>query len=143
MWNAVLAGTTAAVIAASSLVLAQRMPDRDGGQPSAVVAGPSLVVAQQMAGRDGDPRWHPSAEDRSAFTDARIAALKAGTQAYTRAGEKLACLRGRDPRHDQGPCRPHGRARKRATPSRSSRASTPARRSPRHGSGGSEETRRR
>ena len=77
MWNAVLAGTTAAVIAASSLVLAQRMPDRDGGQPSAVVAGPSLVVAQQMAGRDGDPRWHPSAEDRSAFTDARIAALKA------------------------------------------------------------------
>jgi zinc resistance-associated protein len=55
MWKSVLAGTAAAVI-----------------------AGSSLVVAQQMPGRDGDPRWHPSAEDRSAFTDARIAALKAG-----------------------------------------------------------------
>jgi zinc resistance-associated protein len=55
MWKAVLAGTTAAVIAGSSLVLAQQMPGRDGG-----------------------PRWHPSPADRSAFTDARIAALKAG-----------------------------------------------------------------
>ena len=74
MWKAVLAGTTAAVIAGSSLVLAQQMPDRDGGQ----IAGPTLVVDQQEADRDGHPRWRPSAEDRSAFTDARIAALKAG-----------------------------------------------------------------
>jgi zinc resistance-associated protein len=57
MWKAVLAGTTAAVIAGSSLVLAQQMPDRDGG-----------------------PRWRPSAEDVSAFTDARIAAIKAGVK---------------------------------------------------------------
>jgi zinc resistance-associated protein len=78
MWNAVIAGTTAAVIAGSSLVLAQQIPDRDGDQPAAVIAGSRLVVAQQVADRDGDQRWHPSAEDRSAFTDARIAALKAG-----------------------------------------------------------------
>ncbi len=78
MWNAVLAGTTAAVIAGSSLVLAQQMPERDGGQPAAVITGPTLVVDEQGADRDGDSRWRPSAEDRSAFTDARIAALKAG-----------------------------------------------------------------
>jgi hypothetical protein len=78
MWNAVLAGTTAAVIAGSSLVLAQQMPDHDGGQPAAMIAGPTLVVDEQGGDRDGDSRWQPSAEDRSAFTDARIAALKAG-----------------------------------------------------------------
>lgn len=31
-------------------------------------------------GRDGRPRWHPSAEDRSAFADARLAAFKAGLE---------------------------------------------------------------
>ena len=55
MWKAVLAGMTAVQIASSSLVLAQQMPECDSGQ-----------------------RWRPSPEDMSAFTDARIAALKAG-----------------------------------------------------------------
>ena len=55
MWKAVLAGMTAAQIAGSSLVLAHQMPECDSGQ-----------------------RWRPSPEDMSAFTDARIAALKAG-----------------------------------------------------------------
>jgi zinc resistance-associated protein len=57
MWKAVLAGTAAAVISGSSLVLAHQMSDREGG-----------------------PRWQPSAEDRKAFTDARVAALKAGLE---------------------------------------------------------------
>ena len=57
MWKAVLAGTTAVVISGSSLVFAHQMSDREGG-----------------------PRWQPSAEDRKAFTDARIAALKAGLE---------------------------------------------------------------
>ena len=55
MWKAVLAGMTAAQIAGSSLVLAHQMPECDSGQ-----------------------RWRPSPEDMSAFTDARIAALKVG-----------------------------------------------------------------
>ena len=56
MWKAVLAGTTALAIAGSSLVYAQQGSDdfRRG------------------------PRWRPSAEDISAFGDARIAALHAG-----------------------------------------------------------------
>jgi hypothetical protein len=54
MWKSVLAGTAALAITGSSLVYAQQ---RDHG-PGA--------------------RWHPSQEDRAAFTDARIAALKAG-----------------------------------------------------------------
>jgi zinc resistance-associated protein len=53
------------------------------------LAGSSLVYAQQRFGgpggyHDGGPRfeqWHrPSAEDMAAFTDARIAALKAGLE---------------------------------------------------------------
>jgi zinc resistance-associated protein len=57
MWKAVLAGTAAAVI-----------------------GGSSLVFAHQMSGREGGPRWQPSAEDMKAFTDARVAALKAGLE---------------------------------------------------------------
>ena len=57
MWRAMLAGTVAAVISSSSLVFAHQMSDREGG-----------------------PRWQPSAEDRKAFTDARVAALKAGLE---------------------------------------------------------------
>jgi zinc resistance-associated protein len=57
MWKAVLAGTVAALVSGSGLVLAHEMSDRDGG-----------------------PRWRPSAEDVKAFTDARIAALKAGLE---------------------------------------------------------------
>ena len=57
MWKAVLAGTAAVVISSSSLVFAHQTSDRDGG-----------------------PRWQPSAGDIKAFTDARIAALKAGLE---------------------------------------------------------------
>lgn len=55
MWKAVLAGTTALAI-----------------------TGGSLVYAQQPSGDPGPQRWRPSAQDISAFADARIAALKAG-----------------------------------------------------------------
>jgi hypothetical protein len=52
------------------------------------IAGSSLVYAQQRfdgpGSRDGGPRFEqrhrPSAEDMAAFTDARIAALKAGLE---------------------------------------------------------------
>ena len=57
MWKAVLAGTAAAVISSSSLVFADQMCDRDGAS-----------------------RWQPSAADIKAFTDARVAALKAGLE---------------------------------------------------------------
>jgi methylphosphotriester-DNA--protein-cysteine methyltransferase len=54
MWKPILAGTAALAI-----------------------AGTSFVYAQQRS--DGGPaNWRPSQEDRAAFTDARIAALKAG-----------------------------------------------------------------
>jgi len=55
MWKTIIAGTTALTIAGAGLALAQTTP------------------------RDA-PRWRPSAADRAAFTDARIAALKAGLQ---------------------------------------------------------------
>ena len=56
MWKAVLAGTTALAIAGTSLVYAQKGSDD----------------FQRVQ------RWRPSAEDISAFGDARIAALHAG-----------------------------------------------------------------
>ena len=55
MWKAVLAGSTALMI-----------------------AGSSFVYAQQPGPRGDDQRWRPGAEDFAAFTDARVAALKAG-----------------------------------------------------------------
>jgi zinc resistance-associated protein len=54
MWKSILAGTAALAIAGTSFVYAQQRSD------------------------DSPARWRPSQEDRSAFTDARIAALKAG-----------------------------------------------------------------
>ncbi len=56
MWKTVLAGSTALAIAGATLAYAQQGP----------------------VGRDFAPRWRPSAEDISAFGDARIAALHAG-----------------------------------------------------------------
>jgi len=56
MWKTVLAGTTALAIAGTSLVYAQQDP---GGLRRA-------------------SNWRPSAEDISAFGDARIAAIHAG-----------------------------------------------------------------
>jgi zinc resistance-associated protein len=57
MWKAVLALTVAALVSGSGLVLAREMSDREVGR-----------------------RWQPSTEDINAFTDARIAALKAGLE---------------------------------------------------------------
>jgi hypothetical protein len=48
------------------------------GTVAAVVSGSGLVLAHEMSDREGGPRWHPSAEDMRAFTKAGIAALKAG-----------------------------------------------------------------
>jgi hypothetical protein len=56
MWKTILAATAALAIAGGSLVYAQQPP----------------------AEPDGGPHWRPSAEDVSAFGDARIAGLKAG-----------------------------------------------------------------
>ncbi len=56
MWKTVLAGSTALAIAGATLAYAQQGP----------------------GGRDFAPRWHPSAQDISAFGDARIAAIHAG-----------------------------------------------------------------
>ena len=56
MWKAVLALTVAALVSGSGLALAREMSDREDGG-----------------------RWQPSTEDIKAFTDARIAALKAGS----------------------------------------------------------------
>src|SRR5581483_7562429 len=56
MWKAALAGTAAVVLVGSSLVYAQ----------------------QRQRAPEGGPRWQISQEDRAAFADARIAALKAG-----------------------------------------------------------------
>lgn len=59
MLKTILAGTTALMIGASCLAYAQ--------QPAAGPAG-------------GQEHWRPSQADLTAFTDARIAALKAGLQ---------------------------------------------------------------
>jgi hypothetical protein len=67
MWKSVLAGTTALAIAGGSLVYAQQGPG---------------------ASRADGPRWRPTAEDISALSDARIAALKAGLK-LTADQEKL------------------------------------------------------
>jgi hypothetical protein len=56
MWKTVLAGTTALAIAGTTLAYAQQGPRRG----------------------DHAMRWHPSAQDMSAFADARIAAVHAG-----------------------------------------------------------------
>jgi hypothetical protein len=57
MWKTVLAGTTALAI-----------------------AGSSLAYAQGPGGHSGAPHWRPSAQDITAFADARIAALHVGLQ---------------------------------------------------------------
>lgn len=56
MWKTVLAGTTALAIAGATLAYAQSNPDPFNRAP----------------------RWRPSAEDVTALSDARIAALHAG-----------------------------------------------------------------
>jgi zinc resistance-associated protein len=101
MWKALIAGTAAGVIAGSSLLFAQQQPpapaaatptgeqhDQDTGwQPSAEddqdtgSADDEQDNSWQPSAEDNQensPPWRPSAEDVSAFMDARIAALKAG-----------------------------------------------------------------
>ena len=60
MWKSVLAATAAVAIAGSSLVYAQQRN------------------SDPTAGPDAPRHWRPSSEDIGAFTDARVAALKAG-----------------------------------------------------------------
>lgn len=62
MWKAMLAGAAMIAIAGSSLVLAQQEQRAPGAE------------APQQTERQ---RWRPTAEDASAFADARIAGLKA------------------------------------------------------------------
>ncbi len=54
-----------------------------GGLTALLLAGPSLAYAQEKAtgqGASDQERWRLSPEDWKAFTDARIAGLKAGLQ---------------------------------------------------------------
>jgi len=64
MMKQALAVTFALSLTGASLALAQQGP----GQQGPAQQGPEL----------GDMRWRPNAEDAAAFTDARIAGLKAG-----------------------------------------------------------------
>jgi len=64
MLKVMLAGATALALAGSTLVYAQQRP-----------AGPDASAQEQ---RGQHPRWQMSAEDAQAFSDARIAGLKAG-----------------------------------------------------------------
>jgi hypothetical protein len=87
MWKALVAGTAASVIAGSSLLFAQQPPapataippeaqhDQDDDWSSAEYHQDNDWQSSREYDQDG---WQPSAEDISAFTDARIAALKAG-----------------------------------------------------------------
>jgi hypothetical protein len=63
MWKAVLAGATAVAITGTSVVYAQQQ-----------VRGQN----EQMRGSETGRQWQPAQEDRAAFADARLAALKAG-----------------------------------------------------------------
>src|SRR5580704_805204 len=84
MWKTVLAATAAVAIAGTTLVYGQ-------------------LRFNDAAGPDGPRHWRPSPEDMSAFTDARVAALKAGLKltseqeknwpAFEQAYRELAKLR--------------------------------------------------
>ncbi len=65
MLKPLLAGAAAIVIAGSSVVYAQQKPSGAGTEP-------------EVSARQYGPRGRLSAEDVQAFTDARIAGLKAG-----------------------------------------------------------------
>ena len=60
MWKTVLAGAAAIMVVGSTLAFAQQRADTDG--------------------REHEHHWRPSQADLNAFTDARIAALKAGLE---------------------------------------------------------------
>jgi hypothetical protein len=69
MWKKAAVGAAALVIAGSMMVYAQQRGGFDGGRG---------YDAPRGAGQARD--WRPSAQDLSAFADARIAALHAGLQ---------------------------------------------------------------
>ena len=49
------------------------------GTTALAIVGSSVIYAQERSGRsDGTERWRPSMEDRRAFGEARLAAIKAG-----------------------------------------------------------------
>jgi zinc resistance-associated protein len=139
MWKALIAGTAAGVIAGSSLLFAQQPPapaEDNGWQPSAEddqEAGwqPSEEDQQdrgwQPSGEDNQensPHWQPSAEDMSAFMDARIAALKAGLRltpdqeknwpAFESAVRDMAKVRGAMRQSEQPPADPVEQLERRA-----------------------------
>jgi zinc resistance-associated protein len=64
MWKTLLAGTTALMIAGSSVCFAQQPAPQQPQRP--------------QVGSEGRPHWRPSEQDVNALTDARIAAIKAG-----------------------------------------------------------------
>jgi len=114
MWKPVVVATAAFAIAGSSLVYAQQ---RFGG-PSGHDGGPPF-----------EHRHHLSPEDRAAFVDARIAALKAGLEMtpdqaknwppFEQALRDMAQLRAqfraeRDARQDKPPAPPFDRLASRA-----------------------------
>ena len=68
MWKTAAAGAAALVIAGSMIVYAQQGPG----------FGPRGFDRPRDLPPMGD--WHPTAQDLSAFADARIAALHAGLQ---------------------------------------------------------------
>jgi zinc resistance-associated protein len=70
MWKKALMGATALVIAGSAFVYAQQRPG--------MMPGGSEMHGMMRGGPGGFGGWHASAEDMSAFVDARIAALRAG-----------------------------------------------------------------
>jgi hypothetical protein len=72
MWKKALVGAAALVIAGSAFVYAQQRPG--------MMPGGSDMMHGMMRGGPGGGfgGWRPSAEDLSAFADARIAALRAG-----------------------------------------------------------------
>ena len=87
MWKPILAGTAALAIVGTSLVYAQQ---RDDGSSRWRGHGGGSSVNMEL-----------SQEDRAAFTDARIAALKAGLRLTPDQEKKLVGLRDRFARHRQ------------------------------------------
>jgi hypothetical protein len=118
MWKPVVVATAALAIAGSSLVYAQERFDGPGG-------------GYRDGGHRSEHRHHRSPEDMAAFTDARIAALKAGLEltpdqaknwpAFEQALRDMAQLRiqrmqAREAakQHDQQPTAPFDRMGRRA-----------------------------
>ena len=106
MWKTFLAGTTALAIAGGTFAYAQK--------------GPAEFERVQ--------RWRPTAEDITAFGDARIAALHAGLKLTRRAGEELAGSGKRAARSRQAALGTICRARQHRSSEGSDRAARPARR---------------